>query len=337
MTVLFMLVRKYLYPTEMNSRSDSKLKNASIWLLAVLVSLVVQAAPSASEEPIQPLRVVTYNILHGGPTSGFKDGGSHLEERLEMAIRELQALEPDIVALQEASQSRRHGNVPERIARRLGFNLVFAPATEHIFRFWPLDKLIVEVMGFKEGPAILSRFPIVTSDVYDLPRCRRFIEPRILLRAELSTPWGPLQIFSTHTARNDECQFERVGEIVRERRGAGPSLVMGDFNTPETSKVVTTLRNEAAFVDVFRLANPDAAGPTVWQRIEVEKPTASRRVDYIFLLSGRESSGTVRSSRIVLDRPGHLPDGAALWPSDHYGVFAEVTIVPIDKPLAASR
>ncbi|MES4786441.1 MAG: hypothetical protein C4294_12155, partial [Nitrospiraceae bacterium] len=77
--------------------------------------------------------------------------------------------------------------------------------------------------------------------------------------------------------------MERVGEIVRERRGAGPSLLMGDFNTPETSRVVTTLRNEAGFIDAFRSANPEVPGPTVWQRIEAERPTASRRVDFIFL------------------------------------------------------
>ncbi|MGH7231975.1 MAG: endonuclease/exonuclease/phosphatase family protein [Nitrospiraceae bacterium] len=315
-----------------------ELKDACGLLLAVLLlTLCAGAASAASEGPVRPLRVVTYNVLHGGPASGFKDDGSHLEVRLEMAIRELTALEPDIVAIQEASQSRRYGNVPERIARRLGFHLVFAPATDRLFGFSPLDKLIVGLMGFKEGSAILSRFPIIGSDIYDLPRCQRFLDPRILLRADLSTPWGPLQIFSTHTARSDECQMERVGEIVRESRGTGLSILMGDFNTPETSKVLTTLRNEAGFVDAFRSANPDDPGPTVWQRIEVEKPTVSRRVDFIFLLSGRESTGSVRSSRVVLDRPGRLSDGVALWPSDHYGVFAEVEIVPIDRPHTAAR
>jgi len=60
----------------------------------------------------------------------------------------------------------------------------------------------------------------------------------------------------------------------------------------------------------------------------MERPTASRRVDFIFVLSGRESTTGVRSSRVVLDRPGHLPDGTPLWPSDHYGVFAEIEIAP---------
>lgn len=38
----------------------------------------------------------------------------------------------------------------------------------------------------------------------------------------------------------------------------------------------------------------------------------------------------MRSSRVVFDRPGRLPNGAALWPFEHYGVFAEVEIVPVN-------
>lgn len=291
---------------------------------------------ASAQDSIPPLRVVTYNLLHGGPMSGFKDDGSHLEARLDMAIRELKALDPDIIALQEASQSRRHGNVPDRIARELGFYVVFAPATDRIFHFAPVDALIVMLMGFKEGPAILSRFPIAASEIFDLPRCRRRFEPRILLRAEIDAPGGALQVFSTHLARNDECQLERVGEILRTKRGSRPTVVMGDFNTPETSGVLTALRDEAGFVDVFRSANPEKPGPTVWQRIDVEQPTVSRRVDFIFLSDGPESGRRVRSSRIVLDRPGTLPGGAALWPSDHYGVYAEVELI-LPKPVSAAR
>jgi exonuclease III len=102
---------------------------------------------------------------------------------------------------------------------------------------------------------------------------------------------------------------------------------MGDFNTPEAAQVLTTGRDAAGFVDVFRFANPDDPGPTVWQRIDAERPTVSRRVDFIFLANGRESKGEVRSSRVILDRPGTLPGGVALWPSDHYGVYAEVDVM----------
>jgi endonuclease/exonuclease/phosphatase family metal-dependent hydrolase len=313
------------------------LVSAFPFVAGLLMCLLAGQAWAGSEDGVRPLRVVTYNLLHDGAGSGFLDGHTRLEERLEMAIRELQALDPDIVAVQEASDSRRHGNVPERLARALGFHVVFAPATEHLFGLWPLDRVVVGLLGFKEGSAILSRFPIVTSQVYELPRCRSWIDRRILLRAELSTAWGPLQMFSTHTARGEDCQMERVGQIVQDRLGAGPSLLMGDFNTPETAKGLTTLRNEAGFVDAFRIANPEAQGPTVWQRIEAPDSTVSRRVDFILLRNGPESTVTVRSSRIVLDRPGRLPDGSPLWPSDHYGVLAELDILPLNHTQAASQ
>jgi endonuclease/exonuclease/phosphatase family metal-dependent hydrolase len=103
---------------------------------------------------------------------------------------------------------------------------------------------------------------------------------------------------------------------------------MGDFNTVESSKVLTILRDEAGFVDAFRAANPSDPGATVWQRIEVPQPTVSRRVDFIFLSRGRSRKANVRSSRVVLDRPGRTADGTILWPSDHYGVFAELDVVP---------
>lgn len=298
-------------------------------VLTYLFCVCTTVSTAAEQEnSVRPLRVVTYNLLHDGALSGFLDGSTHLEERLEQAIRELRALDPDIVAVQEASDSRTHGNVPERLAKALGFHVVFEPATAHVFGLWPLDWVVVGVMGFKEGSAILSRFPITASEIYDLPRCKNWLEPRIMLQATVSTTWGSLQVFSTHTGRRDECQMKRVGEIVRDRLGAGPSLLMGDLNASETSEVLTTLRTEAGFIDAFRVANPEMNGPTVWQRIESPGATVSRRVDFILLLNGRASKTSVRSSRIVLNRPGQLPDGTALWPSDHYGVLAELDIVP---------
>jgi endonuclease/exonuclease/phosphatase family metal-dependent hydrolase len=300
--------------------------HAFLWIAsAVLISLSTLAS---AEQESRSLRVLTYNLLHDGPTSGFFNNGTHLQERLEMVIREFRRIDADVIALQEASESRRHGSVPQRIAEGLGLHLVYAPATDRIFHLSLLDKAVVAIMGFKEGAAILSRYPITGSQVSDLPRCRSRLEPRILLRADIDSPWGPLRIFSTHTARGDDCQMERVGEIVRNDRGAGPSILMGDFNTVETSKVLTILRDEAGFVDAFRVANPNEPGPTVWQRIDVSQATVSRRVDFIFLSPGERWKAALRSSRIVLDRPGRLADGRPLWPSDHYGVFAELDIVP---------
>ena len=300
-------------------------------LMTLLAHSIIGAVAAEPADRPKPLRVVTYNLLHDGAASGFLDGRTHLEERLDMAIRELKTLDPDIIALQEASDSRKHGSVPERLAKALGFHVVFEAATEHVFGLAPLDWLVVTAMGFKEGSAILSRFPIISSDVHELPRCRKWLEPRILLETTLSTVWGPLHVYSAHTGRDDECQMKRVGEVVGDRRRDGVSMLMGDFNTPETSKVLTTLTSEAGFIDAFKAVNPDIHGPTVWQRIESSEPTVSRRVDYILLLNGRASKASIRSSRIVLNAPGRLPDGTVLWPSDHYGVLADIDIARLSR------
>ena len=314
-----------VYVLPMTNRISSTLP----WLAAILLcwAPVTHADETRRESPA--LRVLTYNLLHDGGWSGFFESGTHLAERLDMTIQELQRLQPDVIALQEASDSRKHGNVPQRIADALGYQLVFAPATEHIFGIGFVDRLITSAIGFKEGPAILSRYPIVASEVYDLPRCQRRMDPRILLRAEIKTPNGPVQAFSAHTSKGDECQLQRVGELFREHRGTGRAVLMGDLNTGEQSAVLTEWQKEWGFIDVFRVANPGVSGATVWQNIDVEWPTADRRVDFIFLLDGSNNGASVvRSSRLIFDQPGRLPNGDALWPSDHRGVFAEIGTAP---------
>jgi endonuclease/exonuclease/phosphatase family metal-dependent hydrolase len=293
------------------------------WVAVLLVACTVVAWSAAGETAT--VRVVTYNMLHGGPSSGLTGNGMHLERRLELAVAALAALRPDIVALQEASVGRGRGNVAARVAAGLGLRYVHAPATSRVFGIRPLDRLLVWLMNFDEGPAILSRFPIVAAEVHDLPRCIRHFDPRVLLRAELDTPWGRLQVYSTHTSRAD-CQVERVADVVLERAAALPSIVMGDLNSGETSRAIVALGRDRGWIDAFRMVNPDAPGLTVWQRIELAIPTVFRRVDYVFLAPGRHVRGEVRASRVVLDVPGRLHDGTPLWPSDHYGVMADLDL-----------
>jgi endonuclease/exonuclease/phosphatase family metal-dependent hydrolase len=297
-----------------------------------LIGLALAVAFACASTPVvaastPTLTVVTFNLLHGGATSGLTGDDQDLEQRLAMTAEELQRLSPDIVALQESSVSRRRGNVAARLATQLGYAYAHAPATRRVFGIGLLDRLAVWIMNFEEGPAILSRFPIVSRTTYDLPRCAKFFDPRVALRADVQTPAGTLAIISTHTSR-DACQTRRVAELARQARGALPALVMGDFNHGETSAPIQALVRDDGFVDVFRTANPEDTGATVWQRVDAPAPTASRRVDFMFLVPGTEYTAEVRHSRVVINTPRHLADGRTLWPSDHYGVLGEMVIVP---------
>lgn len=294
------------------------------WLALGAILLAAAVSP-AGAEPGRPLRVVTYNLFHGGASSGLSGDGHRLDARLEMVVRELRALDPDVIGLQEASAGRGRGNVAERVARALGFHYAHAPATSRVFSFGLLNRFVVWLIGFAEGPAVLSRFPIAAHAVHDLPRCQRYLDPRVVLHAEVDSPWGRLDVFSTHTSR-DACQHRHVAELVVARRGPLPAVVMGDFNAAEGSPGITALTEGAGLVDAFRVANPATPGLTVWQRVEVPASTVFRRVDYVFVLPGTRVPGRVRASRVVLDAPQRFANGAALWPSDHYGVLAELEL-----------
>jgi endonuclease/exonuclease/phosphatase family metal-dependent hydrolase len=288
------------------------------------------AAPAAAAAEDRPLRVVTFNLLHGGPWSGLTGRDDHLEARLALITAQLRALEPDVVALQESPVSRWRGDVAARLAAALGFRHVHARATENVFGWRPLGRLVMGALGFVEGPAILSRFPIVASEIHALPHCVHRLDPRVALRADLDTPAGVLRVYSTHTSR-DDCQTRRVAELALAARGPLPALVLGDLNTGESAAALDELR-ERGFVDLFREANPTALGATTRQDVLAPGPTVRRRVDYVLLLPGTRLSARVVSSRVVLDTPGQRDDGGPLWPSDHYGVLAEIRLSPAPAP-----
>jgi endonuclease/exonuclease/phosphatase family metal-dependent hydrolase len=295
---------------------------AILWQPVVVASLLL--AMTVGQSQAETVRVVTFNVLHGGPWSGLIGNGADLNERLEIVVQQLAALRPDVVALQEASVGGKRGNVAERLGRALGIEWIHAPTTSQVFGIGWLDRAITSAIRFNEGPAVLSRFPIVGSEVVALPRCANRLFPRVLLRVEVQTPRGPLDFYSTHTSR-DDCQLRRVAELVGARRGPLPAIVAGDFNTLESAEAYAELLG-AGFVDAFRAVNPAATGPTSRQQVHAAQSTVSRRIDFVFVVPGANGVPRVLESRVVLDIPRRRADGTTLWPSDHYGVLAVIEI-----------
>jgi endonuclease/exonuclease/phosphatase family metal-dependent hydrolase len=294
--------------------------------MRLVAGLLVALLLAGGGADASTFRFVTFNLYHGGFRSGWTGDARYLDERLAIATEQLRALAVDVVALQEASAGRDRGNVAARLAEALGLRYVHAPASVRVLPVPLVNRLAAWILNFEEGPAILSRYPIVASETYDLPRCVSFFDPRVLLRAEIATPDGPLQVFSAHTS-GAACQVERVAEIVRAWRGRMPVMLMGDLNGSDTAPWVAALARDG-FVDAFRTMHPTDAGATVWQRVDGPISTVRRRVDYVLVLAGTGATADVRASRVVLDHPGQRADGSPLWPSDHYGVLADVAIDP---------
>lgn len=299
----------------------------SIPIVLFLAGLCAHAVPAAGRESPGTLIYVTFNLFHGGAFSGLRGDARDLDRRLEMAAEELRSLKADVIGLQEASRGRTRGHVAARLAARLGFHYVYAPANPRLFASDGFSRAVASLLDFEEGLAIVSRFPIGAWQAHELPRCGKLLESRRLLSATLETPWGPARSFSAHTL-GDPCQTRPVAEIVGNARGPLPAVLMGDFNAIEDSPAIGVFTRQTGLIDAFRTANPGQPGLTVWQRIEEAAPTVRRRVDYVFVAPGATVEGRVISSRLVLNAPRSLPDGGTLWPSDHYGVAAELAALP---------
>jgi hypothetical protein len=71
-----------------------------------LVIAATAAAPARASDSARPLRVVTFNLFHGGPASGLTGDTRDLDTRLATVIEELRRLAPDVQGSHVVCDSR---------------------------------------------------------------------------------------------------------------------------------------------------------------------------------------------------------------------------------------
>lgn len=276
---------------------------------------------------MRTLRVVTLNLW-----------GDHapLAARLDAAAAGLRALEPDVVLLQEVRAGEGLPNTAEQLAARLGAGHVvaYAAGVQAEAGTWGPGSAAGE-----EGVAILTRHAFGETRVGELPDGRP-TERRVLLSARVDAAGAALWCHTTHLhwrltdglAR--ERQVVAIDEAVREIAGDAPHVLGGDFNAaPDCDEIRflcgrhTLAGRRTYWQDAFARCNPGEPGWTWARQNPMTEPLRwlepDRRVDYLFVSTERrDGRGRVLDARVVLDLPA--PDGT--WPSDHFGVLAEIAI-----------
>ncbi len=255
------------------------------------------------------LAVLTYNIYNH----------ADFDRRLPLIIEAIRGCNADLVALQEVPPGREF--VPE-LARLTGFGH-HAEAT-----FVRPDD------GWSETLAVLSRYAIAQSEGLDL-------RPGVsnCLRARIETPAGPVGVYDAHLHPRDSELRQREARIILDRiesEPAVPAVLCGDLNAVPTGKTLRLIFEKLrSAYELFHDLHPETTFPTplrpdvlqsttfgLRQEGQPRAPHAEARaaLDYVLV---RPSDFSVREARLVGDRPAS--HDAALWPSDHYGVFVRLS------------
>ena len=264
--------------------------------------MVTKPAPGPDQPPI-PVRLVTFNTRHG-----VGDDERHDLPRLATLLASVDA---DVICLQEVD--RRFGERSEDVdqalllSRALDMQLAWGPAIDE----GPAGGQHGEQPGDEPrrqyGNALLSRLPILISDVHRLPGTG---EPRSALRTMVELDGGALWITATHlTTRSAEeraAQVSALAGLHTEHMETG--VLVGDFNTEPDAPELDTLRQR--FTDAWQLARArdDQAGWKFWQSdTGMTHPARSprRRIDQVWV-----SAGVTVAGAYVLDAEGasdHLP------------------------------
>ena len=113
-----------------------------------------------------------------------------------------------------------------------------------------------------------------------------------------------------------------------------PPLLLGDFNAePDSAEIryVTGRQSlgerSVAFLDAWQVAGDGGPGFTWSNTNDHARPNLEpdRRIDYVFAgFPRRDGTGQILRCRVVCDA---AEDG--VWPSDHFGVYAELRAEPL--------
>lgn len=278
------------------------------WLIGCGVLLGCGAAPTSAEQPAdraQPdarptrLRVLTYNVL-ADPVA--------IDRRIPRLLEIFREADADLIALQEVAPWF------VEILEREGWLADYHAAT------------IDGRLALPNGQMILSRFPITRS------RARNLIgrQGRTVLISEVALAADETFVLATthmeSFLEDGPIRAEQLDAIFAELAGeAAPTLFAGDLNFGDGEQP-DTAHLDPSFIDLWtRLHRGDPGftwnierSPMAADGSFVGEP--SRRLDRMLL---RSTTWTPSAIAIVGDRS--VRGEPALFPSDHFGLLAELT------------
>ena len=261
--------------------------------LALLAAcLTALAAPRAEAQAPDTLVVVTLNVWH--------DRGDW-PARLDLIERDLRALRPDVVMLQEVLQKEGLPNQARTLADRLGM--------PHV-HFVSVDSA---GSPKRYGNAIVSAWPFTETEGRLLPPLDAY---RTAAYAQIEVSGRPVRLYTTHLHNppTTEGRGARAMEIahlldlVATTGGDAPLVLGGDFNAEPDWPEMQMLAGLRDLGGAGITWGPPYTG------------VAGRRIDYLF--DAAHPALVPVSAGVALDQT----DAEGRYPSDHFAVFARFVL-----------
>lgn len=271
------------------------------------------------------------------------------EQRRHEVIAQIIAANADVVCVQEVWEESDSVGTTQWLVSDLAAK---GHAYHYIFGGHGFGDFEKQNPRFRFGSAILSRWPIDTSQLWALPVADDPDDP-----IPAFVPWellharsAGLDIFTTHLApapshgRHRRLQVLKIDELIRQVRGdldvqefgsrrqAMPAILTGDFNAePDTDEIrflkgLTVLDDRTMFMqDAWAVAGDGGPGYTndwLTHPLSAMLNVHRKRIDYVFVgdpFRRVGNAGRVHSCEMVAAEPL-----TGIQASDHIGLLAEI-------------
>ena len=247
------------------------------------------------------LAVMSFNIASGKRIDGELD--------LELTATAIEQGKVDIAGLQEVDRnfSSRSGFLDQAkwLSKRLGMHMAYGPNL--------IDRGAGGARPKREyGNAILSRYPIVSSQNHDLSAVEvhpEEFEPRGMLEAVIEVEGRRFSFYNTHLSLIDEEVDRSLTEIIAiTSDNPLPQLLVGDFNAaPSTSHIQ---RFSKHFYNAF------GSGP--YPDTYKKQGDHGQKIDYIFHDAHFEA---IEAWAIASEASDHVPIVAKLKNLQNHNIF----------------
>jgi endonuclease/exonuclease/phosphatase family metal-dependent hydrolase len=247
---------------------------------------------------------MTFKIAVLNLHQGFK----RWTERRELIVKQLVELSPDILALNEIS-------VPLETGRWLWRET----QERYGLRYSLLQQTKSDTPSLDEAQGLLTRFPVIETGNLDYLSRGRVAQ---VARLEIEERQVDVYVTQLHHVREEDglrqYQVQHLFQWIKSRDDVSAGIVCGDFNATPDAPSVQLIPGS------FRTVQTAPTWPTGLQTpgeplLLPNAPRLSFCFDYIWITMNLD----IRDAGRCFDQPAL--DDPTLWPSDHVGVWADLT------------